>query len=67
MMAADAKALARIAQWMGLGATVGVACGFASAVFLLFLERATKFRESHETVVYTLPLAGLVLGAMYER
>jgi H+/Cl- antiporter ClcA len=50
-----------------LGAAVGVACGIASAAFLLLLERATAFRESHEYVVYALPVAGLAIGAFYER
>lgn len=54
-------------QWLGLGAAVGVACGVASAFFLLLLERATHFRESHEFLVYTLPLAGLVIGFVYDR
>jgi H+/Cl- antiporter ClcA len=54
-------------QWTWLGATVGVACGIASAVFLLFLERATAFRISHEAIVYALPAAGLVIGLVYER
>ncbi len=54
-------------QWTWLGAAVGVACGMASAVFLLLLERATSFREGHEAVVYGLPIAGLVLGLIYER
>ncbi len=54
-------------QWIGLGAAVGVACGAASAFFLHLLERATHFRETHELIVYTLPLAGLVLGFVYDR
>jgi H+/Cl- antiporter ClcA len=54
-------------QWIGLGAAVGIACGVASAVFLLLLERATDFRNGHEVVVYTLPLAGAVIGLVYER
>ncbi len=54
-------------QWIGLGAAVGVACGVASAVFLLLLERATDFRNSHELVIYTLPVAGVVIGLVYER
>ncbi|HVJ89563.1 MAG TPA: voltage-gated chloride channel family protein [Labilithrix sp.] len=54
-------------QWTWLGAAVGVACGVASAVFLTLLEHATKFRQDHEEIVYTLPLAGLVIGAIYER
>lgn len=54
-------------SWIGLGAAVGVACGVASAVFLLLLERATELRQAHETIVYTLPLAGLAIGWVYER
>lgn len=56
-----------LVQWTWLGATVGVACGIASAVFLLLLERATAFRVSHESIVYALPAAGLVIGLVYER
>lgn len=56
-----------LVQWTGLGALVGVACGVASAVFLLLLDRATAFRIAHERLVYALPVAGLALGAIYER
>jgi H+/Cl- antiporter ClcA len=54
-------------QWISLGAAVGLACGAASAVFLLLLERATEFRRSHEYIVYALPIAGLVIGRVYEH
>jgi H+/Cl- antiporter ClcA len=57
----------RLLQWTGLGALVGVASGLASAIFLVSLELATSFRTHHEWVVYALPLAGLVLGVVYER
>ncbi|HSY24663.1 MAG TPA: chloride channel protein [Polyangiaceae bacterium] len=53
-------------QWILLGGAVGVACGMASGVFLLALESATRFRTQHEVIVYTLPLAGLVIGALYQ-
>jgi H+/Cl- antiporter ClcA len=49
------------------GAGVGVACGCASALFLWLLERATSFRELHQPLVYALPLAGLVIGWIFER
>jgi H+/Cl- antiporter ClcA len=63
-----AKAALRwIGEWVGLGALVGVASGIASAIFLASLELATEFRGRHELVVYTLPLAGLVIGLVYER
>jgi H+/Cl- antiporter ClcA len=44
-----------------------VACGLASAGFLLLLERATRFRVTHELIVYALPLAGIVVGIAYEH
>src|SRR4051812_48349741 len=50
-----------------IGSLVGGLSGAASALFLWLLERATAFRSSHEVVVYTLPLAGLVIGWLYER
>lgn len=48
-------------------ALVGVLCGGASALFLALLEHATAFREAHEGIIYTLPVAGLAIGAIYER
>jgi len=54
-------------QWTWLGAAVGIACGVASAAFLILLEKATQYRESHRVIIYTLPLAGLVIGLIYER
>ena len=54
-------------QWLGLGAAVGVLCGSGSALFLYLLERATNLREAHEVLVYLLPVAGLLIGWLYER
>ncbi len=59
--------LLALSQWLLLGALVGVVCGAASALFLWLLELATNFRLSHEAIVYTLPLAGLTIGWLYER
>ena len=54
-------------RWLLLGALVGVACGIASAIFLHALEWATGFRGRHEVLVYALPVAGLILGLIYQR
>ena len=59
--------LASLAQGLLLGALVGLLCGGASALFLWLLERATTFRSSHEQLVYALPVAGLLIGFIYER
>lgn len=56
-----------LGQWLLLGAVVGGVCGVASAVFLALLDLATDFRMGHEAWVYALPVAGLVLGAVYGR
>lgn len=61
------KRLGALAQWIGLGAVVGVICGAGSALFLWLLEKATEIRSGHEVIVYTLPVAGLVVGWIYER
>ena len=54
-------------EWLVLGSLVGVACGVASAIFLHALDFATRFRLAHESIVYALPLAGLVVGALHDR
>lgn len=56
-----------LATGIVLGAIVGVVCGAASALFLVLLDHATHTRQAHPALVYTLPLAGLVIGALYER
>ena len=48
-------------------ALIGVLSGAASAAFLWLLEHATRYRAEHEYLVYALPIAGLVLGFIYER
>ncbi|MCL2726602.1 MAG: chloride channel protein [Polyangiaceae bacterium] len=54
-------------NWLWLGAIVGIACGSASALFLALLERATALRTDHEELVYLLPVAGVVIGIIYDR
>ncbi len=61
------RAALRIGQWLTLGAVVGVLCGAASALFLWLLQRATDYRSGHEPIVYGLPIAGLLVGLVYER
>ena len=57
----------RVTQWLVLGALVGMLSGAASALFLFALQVATDFRTGHELIVYGLPIAGLLVGWVYER
>ena len=59
--------LSVLGEWMLLGSLVGMLCGAASALFLWLLELATRYRLAHPVIVYTLPIAGLGIGALYER
>lgn len=60
-------ALRRLGAAIGVGAAVGAVCGVASALFLWLLDLATAFRGEHRTLVVLLPVAGLVIGWLYER
>lgn len=46
---------------------LGILCGGASALFLGLLDWATRYRIKHLCIVYALPLAGMALGAIYQR
>lgn len=63
---ARARVLA-VLRWIALGVLVGAFCGTASAIFLVSLEHATRIRESNRWLVYCLPVAGLAIGALYDR
>ncbi|HEX7450974.1 MAG TPA: hypothetical protein VF294_01735 [Polyangiaceae bacterium] len=55
-------ALLLVAQWLLLGGLVGALCGAASALFLFLLQQATDFRTSHQLIVFSLPVAGMLIG-----
>ncbi len=59
--------LSTLVQWAAFGAIIGGVCGTGSAFFLWLLQLATEFRGEHEAIVYALPVAGLVIGFIYER
>ena len=54
-------------EWLGVGLAVGAVTGSASAFFLASLDAATAFRSRHEAIVFGLPVAGLLIGHVYER
>ena len=54
-----------LAHWLLVGVIVGAACGPVSALFLALLELATRVRTEHDWLIYLLPAAGIILGAIY--
>jgi H+/Cl- antiporter ClcA len=52
-------------RWLTISAVVGAIAGTASAWFLITLNAVTDFREGHSEIIWLLPVAGLVVGALY--
>lgn len=61
------KELKYIGIWLLLGSLVGIMSGSASAIFLIALDWATDYRESHKWIIALLPLGGLLIGWTYHR
>jgi H+/Cl- antiporter ClcA len=55
-----------LARWVALAVLVGSISGVLSAAFIESLDWATNTRTSNDWLVFTLPLAGLVIGASYQ-
>lgn len=56
-----------IRLWIVLGLLIGLLSGAASAVFLISLNWATAYRESHLWIIAFLPVAGFLIGWSYYR
>jgi H+/Cl- antiporter ClcA len=57
----------RLIQWVTLGTIVGFFCGIASALFLFLIDNANQFRLQHAIIIFSLPLAGFIIGLVYDR
>lgn len=54
-----------VARWVVLASLVGALSGVLSGAFIESLSWATRTRENGDWLVFTLPVAGLVVGASY--
>ena len=52
-------------KWLFISGIIGLLSGSASALFLLWLDWATNYREQNNWIIALLPLAGLVIGYTY--
>ena len=57
--------LRQLLQWTLWVAPVGILAGTASAGFLWLLDRVTEYRWQHPSLLYLLPLGGLIVGLIY--
>lgn len=54
-----------LGRWLLLAGVCGVVLGFVAGLFGRCITIVTGFRQTHEWMLYLLPLAGLVIVAMY--
>ncbi len=63
----SAKRPARVlVLWLVLAAAVGLVCGGVGTAFHLSVESVTELRGEHGWILWLLPLAGLVIVALYK-
>ena len=58
-------ALKYICKWLTISCIVATLSGSGSAVFLIMLQWATSYREENMSIIYFLPLAGVMVGLLY--
>ncbi len=61
------RAVGQMVRATALAAPVGVLAGSASALFLWSLDRVTELRWAHSWLLYLLPVAGMLVGWLYQR
>jgi H+/Cl- antiporter ClcA len=54
-------------RWCAFATIAGILAGIAASMFLHLLDWATKFRDSHQQIIWALPLAGFFIGWVYHR
>ena len=52
-------------KWLFIALVIGVCVGAASAFFLITLHWCTNYREEHTKIIWLLPAAGFLIGALY--
>lgn len=61
----QATAVLYLLKWLVICILVGVAAGSASAFFLVALDWVESYREAHQTIIWLLPVGGLLVGLLY--
>ncbi|WP_233236378.1 voltage-gated chloride channel family protein [Bordetella sp. LUAb4] len=56
-----------LGKWLVIASLIAALSGSASAFFLLALDQATHWRETHPWIIWLLPIAGFCVGLIYLR
>jgi H+/Cl- antiporter ClcA len=56
---------AHVVRWVALAVLIGILSGGLSAAFIESLNWATDVRTTNDWIIYSLPLAGLLIGLSY--
>ena len=63
----ETEAAVRVAlQWFLLAVPMGLLCGFLGTLFHLAVEHATELRAAQPWLLFLLPVAGLLINALYK-
>ena len=57
--------LVNFIKWFLICIICGLVIGTSAALFLYSLDQVTQWRENNLWIIYTLPIIGLLVGAMY--
>ena len=53
-------------KWLVISVIIGLVCGLIGSAFHLLVDYATNYRETHNFLIYFLPVAGLIIMALYK-
>jgi H+/Cl- antiporter ClcA len=57
----------KVTSWIIIITLISALAGSASALFLWLLDLSTQYREQHYNLIWFLPIAGLVMGLLYQK
>ena len=61
------SAILTLLKWLLCAVLAGVIIGIVGSAFHHMLEEATSFRESHQWILFLLPIAGLIIVFIYKK
>ena len=58
--------IAALVKWLAVGGLIGAVGGAVGSIFHIGVNYATRFRVAHGWIIYLLPVAGLLIVALYQ-